>query len=368
MTTGLPRRRRPTAGHLIGSYGLLALAVILFVVFALVLPDTFPTMANLTSILSTHSITAILALGAMIPIVTGKFDLSIGYGLGLWHVLTLQLIIAAAWPWPLACLVVIIGGALTGAINGLLVEFARIDSFIATLGTGSVFYAITGWVTMGARIVPGSQGLPAHFIGISDAKFLGLPAPAFYVLVLAAVLWIVLERLPLGRYLYVIGSNPRAADLIGIPTRRYVVYAFMGSGLVTGSAGVLLAAQQQIGNPSVGLDYLLPAFVAALLGSTTIRAGRPNPLGTVVAVSVLAIGLSGISQLGADFWVTPLFNGVTLLIAVGLVGYTARRRLRSGTGAPRPRTPPPPAEQTSVESAATPAGGPSPPWTVPPTE
>ncbi|MEU4225916.1 ABC transporter permease [Nonomuraea sp. NPDC026600] len=367
MTTELPRRRRPTAGHLIGSYGLLALAVVLFIVFALVLPDTFPTMANLTSILSTHSITAILALGAMIPIVTGKFDLSIGYGLGLWHVLTLQLIIAARWPWPLACLGVLIGGALTGVINGLLVEFARIDSFIATLGTGSVMYAITGWVTKGARIVPGPEGLPAQFIGISDAKFLGLPAPAFYVLVLAAVLWVVLERLPLGRYLYVIGSNPRAADLIGIPTRRYVVYAFMGSGLVTGSAGVLLAAQQQIGNPSVGLDYLLPAFVAALLGSTAIRAGRPNPLGTVVAVAILAIGLSGISQLGADFWVTPLFNGITLLIAVGLVGYTTRRRLRTGPGAPR-RTPPPPAEQTSAESAAAPAGRPPPPWTVPPAE
>lgn len=367
MTTGSPRRRR-TAGHLIGSYGLLALTVVLFVVFTLALPDTFPTMANMTSILSTHSITAILALGAMIPIVTGKFDLSIGYGLGLGHVVTLQLIIVNGWPWPLACLGVLIGGALVGVINGLLVEFARIDSFIATLGAGSVLYAITGWTTKGARIVPGPQGLPPAFTGISDSKFLGLPAPTFYVLVLAAALWVVLERLPIGRYLYVIGSNPRAADLIGIPTRRYVVYAFAGSGLVTGFAGVLLAAQQQIGNPSVGLDYLLPAFVSALLGSTAIKPGRANPLGTVVAVSVLAIGLSGIGQLGADFWVTPLFNGVTLLIAVGLVGYAARRRLHAGAAiAHRTPPPPPPSGAPSVESAAaTPPGGPSPPRTVPP--
>ena len=93
--------------------------------------------------------------------------------------------------------------------------------------------------------------------------------------------------------------------------------------------GVLLAAQQQIGNPSVGVDYLLPAFVAALLGSTAIKPGRPNAIGTVVAVATLAIGLSGIGQLGAEFWVTPLFNGVTLLIAVGLAGYSARRRLRA---------------------------------------
>lgn len=365
--------RRSTVGHLIGSYGLLALAVVLFLIFALALPDTFPTMTNITSILFTHSITAILALGAMIPIVTGNFDLSIGYGLGLAHVMTLQLIVGADWPWPLACLAVILGGTLVGVINGFLVEFARIDSFIATLGTGSIMYAITGWVTEGARIIPGPQGLPMAFTGIFDSKLLGLPAPAFYVLVLAALLWLLLERLPIGRYLYVIGSNPRAAELVGIPTRRYVVYAFAGSGLVTGCAGVLLAAQQTIGNPSVGLDYLLPAFVAALLGSTAIKPGRANPLGTVVAVAVLAVGLAGIGQLGAQFWVTPLFNGITLLIAVGLAGYSARRRVRADPAVQR-HPPPPPSRGTSPGSAVvippstppgTPSGTPGTPGTPP---
>ncbi|MEU6781377.1 ABC transporter permease [Nonomuraea angiospora] len=326
LTNDRTPRRRPSAGRLIGGYGLLALAVILFAAFALALPDTFPTMANLTAIVSAYSIIAVLALGAMIPIVTGNFDLSLGYGLGLWHVMTLLLIVNAGWPWPAACLVVLAGAPAVGAVNGLLVEFARIDSFIATLGTGSILYAVTGWVTQGARIFPGPQGLPEGLTGLYDSTLLGVPAPTFYVLALAAALWLVLERLPVGRYLYVIGSNPRAAELVGIPIRRYVVLAFAGSGLVTGFAGVLLAAQQQIGNPSVGLDYLLPAFVAALLGSTTIRPGRANPWGTVVAIAVLAIGLSGISQLGADFWVTPLFNGATLVVAVGLAGYSARRR------------------------------------------
>ncbi|MGP3918525.1 ABC transporter permease [Nonomuraea sp. 10N515B] len=326
-------RRRLAAGRLIGGYGLPALAFLLFVVFALVLPDTFPTMANLTAIISAYSIIAILAQGAMIPIVTGNFDLSIGYGLGLGHVMTLLLVVNAGWPWPQACLAVLAGGVAVGVINGLLVEFARIDSFIATLGTGSVLYAVTGWVTHGARIFAGPQGLPAGLTDLYDSTFLNLPIAAFYVLVLTAVLWIVLERLALGRYLYVIGSNLRAAELVGIPVRRYVILAFAGSGLVTGFAGILLAAQQQIGNPSVGLDHLLPAFVAALLGSTTIKPGRANPWGTVVAVAVLAIGLSGISQLGADFWVTPLFNGITLLIAVGLAGYSARRRTRAGPAA-----------------------------------
>ncbi|MFI9237364.1 ABC transporter permease [Streptomyces cinnamoneus] len=315
-------------GHLIGAYGLLGLTGLLFAAFSLALPDTFPTLDNISAVLSNHSISAMLALGATIPIATGRFDLSIGYGLGLAHVLTMQLIVAEGWPWPLACLTVVLCGVLVGVVNGVVVEFARIDSFIATLGTGSVMYAFTGWITGGARIVPGPHGLPPDFTALYDSRFLGLPVSAFYVLALTAVLWLLLERLPLGRYLYVIGSNSRAADLVGIPCRRYVILAFVGSGLVVGVAGVLLAAQQQIGNPSVGMDYLLPAFVGALLGSTAIRPGRANALGTLVAVTVLAVGLAGIGQLGAQFWVTPLFNGSTLLIAVGLAGYAARRQLR----------------------------------------
>ncbi|MFE9112463.1 ABC transporter permease [Streptomyces collinus] len=339
MTPRRPRHR--PGGHHVGAYGLLALTALLYLVFSLALPDTFPTLDTVDSILSTQSIPAVLALAAMVPVVTGAFDLSIGYGLGLAHVMVLQLVVNVGWPWPLACLAVLSGGLVVGVLNGVIVEFGRIDSFIATLGTGSMMYAVTGWITDGGRIVPGPQGLPPAFTDLYDSSFLGLPVPAFYVLALAAVLWLVLERLPLGRYLYVVGSNPRAADLVGIPTRRYTVYAFAASGLIVGFAGVLLAAQQQIGNPSVGLDYLLPAFVGALLGSTAIKPGRPNALGTVVAVAVLAVGLTGIAQLGAEFWTVPLFNGGTLLIAVGLAGYAARRRLRGGAARDAPAAQPP---------------------------
>jgi ribose transport system permease protein len=353
-----PARLRGPVGHLIGAYGLLALTALLFLIFSLTLPHTFPTRDTVDSILSNQSIPALLALAAMVPIVTGAFDLSIGYGLGLAHVMVMQLVVNAGWPWPLACLAVIAGGAVVGVLNGVIVEFGRIDSFIATLGTGSMMYAVTGWITGGGRIVPGPQGLPAAFTDLFDSRFLGLPVPAFYVLALAVVLWSVLERLPLGRYLYVVGSNPRAADLVGIPTRRYSVYAFAASGLIVGFAGVLLAAQQQIGNPSVGLDYLLPAFVGALLGSTAIKPGRPNAMGTLVAVAVLAVGLTGIAQMGADFWTVPLFYGGTLLIAVGLAGYSARR-LRTGAVSARdsPAVPPEPTSSPTRDGGA-PGGSP----------
>lgn len=351
---GRPPRPRGPGGHLIGRYGLLALTGLLFLVFSLALPRTFPTLDTVDAILSTQSIPAVLALAATVPIVTGNFDLSLGYGLGLAHVMVMRLVVNDGWPWPLACLAVILGGAVVGILNGVIVEFGRIDSFIATLGTGSMLYAVTGWITDGARIVPGPQGLPTAFTDLYDSTFLGLPLPAFYVLGLAVALWLVLERLPFGRCLYVIGSNPRAADLIGIPTRRYSVHAFTASGLIVGLAGVLLAAQQQIGNPSVGLDYLLPAFAAALLGSTALKPGRPNAMGTVVAVAVLAVGLTGIGQMGAGFWTIPLFYGATLLVAVGLSGYSARR-LRTGAVVARDSpaaAPPPPSSPTGDGGAA----------------
>lgn len=319
----------------LGTWGLPILAVILFIIFSIVLPNSYPTFSNLQGILSNQSIPAILALGAMIPIVTGNFDLSMGYGVGLAHVVVMWFLAYKHIGWIWICLLVVVGGALVGLINGLLVEFAQIDSFIATLGTGSVLYALSGWITGGGRIVPPFKGLPTSFTNIFDYHVFGLPMGFYYVILLVVGLGLILELLPAGRALYVIGSNPRAAELVGVPKRRYTIYSFVAASAITGFAGCLLAAQQQIGNPSLGSEYLLPAFVGALLGSTTIRLGRANAMGTFVAVAILAIGVSGIQQLGASFWVTPLFNGLTLLAAVGLAGYSSRRRLKAGAEASR---------------------------------
>lgn len=317
-------------GNIIGTWGLPILAILIFALFAILLPNTFPTGTNLKAILTNQAIPAILAIGATIPIVTGRFDLSIGYGIGLWLVASMQLIVNNSIPWPVVGLIVLGGGLLVGLINGLLVELAHIDSFIATLGTGSILYAITGWITGGGRIVPGAGGLPVDFTDMTNSTIFGLPITFYYLLVIVILLWLCLEHLPLGRYLYVVGANPRAADLVGINRRRIVIYAFLGSGAITAIAGFFLASQQQIGDPSAGAAYLLPAFVGALLGSTTIKPGRANAFGTLIAVAILAIGLSGLQQLGAQFWVTPLFNGLTLLAAVGLAGFAARRRQKAG--------------------------------------
>ena len=304
-------------------YGLVILTVFLIGLFSALLPDTFPTMLNLRSIISDKAIIALLSLGAMIPMAAGRIDLTVGYGIVLWHILAISLQTMLGLPWPVAVAVVLVLGAVTGFLNGLLVEVAKIDSFIATLGTGTVLYALALWHTGGRQMV---GLLPDGFYALNTTFVFGLPITAYYLIVITVVMWIILEYTPVGRYLYAIGANQRAAQLNGIPTRKYVIGAFVASGTMTALAGVLLAAKLRIGQASVGLEFLLPALVGAFLGSTTIKPGRVNVWGTVVGVVILAVGISGIQQFGGSFWVEPLFNGVTLLVAIGIAGYAQRKK------------------------------------------
>ena len=146
------------------------------------------------------------------------------------------------------------------------------------------------------------------------------------------------EYLPLGRYLYVLGASPRAAELNGISAKRYVTLGFVAAGTLAAFAGIVLQSQLQVGQSSVGQEYLLPAFTAALLGATSIRPGRVNVWGTVLAVAVLAVTVAGLNQLGAPFFVEPLFNGSMLILAVGLAVQAVaappapRHRGRQGRG------------------------------------
>jgi ribose transport system permease protein len=315
--------KREMAIRLVPVYGLPLLGLALIILFTLLLPDTFPTAFNVRSILSDKAIVALLAFAAMIPMICGRIDLTIGYGIVLWHILAISLQTVYGLPWPVAVIIVLACGIVTGLINGLLVEIAQIDSFIATLGTGTVLYALALWHTDGRQMV---GALPNGFLKINGIFIGGLPITAFYVAVLTIVLWIVMERLPLGRQLYAIGASPKAAALNGIPVRRYIMGSFVASGLLTAFTGVVLASKLRIGQAGVGLEFLLPALVGAFLGSTTIKPGRVNVWGTLVAVLVLAVGISGIQQLGGQFYVEPLFNGGMLILAIALAGYAQRSK------------------------------------------
>ncbi len=311
--------------RLVPVYGLVFITLGLIVLFSLLLPRTFPTFTNLDNMLKRQSINALMALAVMLPMAAGKIDLSIGFGVMLWEIMAISLQTRFGIPWPAMIPIVLLGGAIIGVINAALVEFARIDAFIATLGTATVINALALWYTNGQQVV---GALPESFFALSKASFFGIPILPIYPLVISLLLWVMLEHLPIGRYIYVVGANPEAARLNGIPTRKYIVLAFVLSGMIVAFAGVILASQLRIGQTSLGDSYLLPALVGAFLGSTTLKPGRVNVWGTLIAVAVLAIGITGLQQLGAEFYVEPMFNGLTLLVAIGLAGITGRRRVQ----------------------------------------
>ncbi len=311
--------------HLISVWSLLILLVALIVAFSILKPDTFPTYFNFRSIVNNKSVQALLALAVFLPMTANHFDLSVGFLLGISQVLVIGLQ-GQGLTWPEASGVVLLLGAAVGLVNGILVTIVGIDSFIATLGTGTLLYGFNEWYTGGQQVV---AQLPDSFINISGAAF-GIPLPAIYVLVLSVSLWIVFEYLPVGRYLYVLGASPRAAELNGISARRYATGAFLATGIISAFAGIVLQSQLQVGQSSVGQEYLLPAFTAALLGATSVRPGRVNVWGTILAVAVLAVTVAGLNQMGAPFFVEPIFDGTMLILAVGLAVTAAKRGTKRG--------------------------------------
>lgn len=337
-----PPRGAPWYRQLTTTYGLVVLTVILFAIFAVLRPNTFATLLNFQLLASSQSILLILALAATVPIIAGKIDLSIGYGVGLWQVLALNLQLMGI-DYRLSILICIVGGAVIGLLNALLIELAQVDAFIATLATGQVIFAVTFWITGGRQITDSSGKRAAVFDQLASWSLGPIPGPFIIAIVLALILWLILEYFPIGRYLYAVGANPRAAELTGIPRRRYVIGAMVTSGIMVAIAGILIASRSfGVVQSNIGPQYLLPALTAAFLGSTTIRPGRMNALGTVVGVVVATIGISGLQQLiPGRFYLEPLFNGLTLVAAITIASITSRRRLAQADSAPvSPQTAP----------------------------
>ena len=341
---------------LTSNYGMVILTAILFIVFTLLRPNTFASLLNFQLLASGKSVLLILALAVTIPMIAGKIDLSIGYGVGLWQVMALSWQIQGI-DYRLVILMCLVGGAIVGLLNALLVELAQVDAFIATLATAQVIFAITYWYTGGRQVTDSAGVRAAAFDGLSRWSLGPIPGPFVIALTLGLIIWVVLEYLPVGRYLYAVGANPTAASLTGIPRRRYVVGAMASSGVLTAVAGILLASRQAgVAQVNIGPEYLLPALAAAFLGSTTIRPGRVNALGTILGVTIATIGISGLQQLlPGNFFLEPLFNGLTLVAAITIASLASRRRVAR---ADEPTTT---SQSTNSESVdASEAAGPTP--------
>jgi len=317
------RARRSLAATLgMDRFSGLYVWAVLILIFSIWVPSLFDTATNFRIIAGSQAVTAIVAMGLIVPVACGAFDLSIAgtMGMGVCIVVWFQ---ANGHGYLLGIFAALAFGLLVGLVNSFIVVKLHVDSFIGTLGMSSVLSAGTTWVTGGFQV---ANGISPHFTAIGQKQILGLPLPVYYMVVLALILWWMLEYTPVGRYLYSIGGNTQAARLAGIRVGRITTGAFLISGLVAAFAGVLLAAELGSASPDVGVPYLLPAFSAVFLGATQILPGRVNVLGTLIAIFLLATGVKGLQLAGAPGYINDLFNGVALIIAVALAVRSARRK------------------------------------------
>lgn len=292
----------------------------IFIVFAIWVPETFLTESTWRSLIDSQAITALIAVGVVLCISAGAFNLAIGAEVGVGAILVAYFLSNAGFPVWLSIVLTVLAGAFIGICSGLLITIARIDSFIATLGVSSILLAGISWISSDQQIL----NLSHSFTEIGTTEFLSLTLPVWIMIVVSILVWYLLERTPAGRHIYATGGNIEAARLSGIKVKWVIVCSLAGTGAIVAFGGLLLTSTIGTGDPTIGPPYLLPAFTAVFLGSTQFRGGRFNVLGTVVVTYVLAAGVKGFQLAGAPTWIPDLFNGVALLVAVGLAKYQRR--------------------------------------------
>lgn len=315
---GRSRPHRPAsrlALVVVSKYGTLIAMAIMIVVFGLSVPNgAFLTSNNLLNILNQSALTAIIAAGLTMVLVVGEFDLSVGYAASLAGVLVTGLLVKQGLPLPLAILAVLLVGGAIGAVNGLLVTKARVNAVVATLGIGTTLIGLAYGYTSGSPII----AVPTSFTNITLGRFLGVQNPIWFMVVVLAVLWVVLNRTPLGQRIQAVGANKDAARLAGIRTDTVKIAAFVIAGVCAATTGILLASLLGSGTVSAADGYLLDSFAAVFLGVATLRDGEFHIVGTLVGVLVVNVGFNGLSLLGTPTFWQFIFKGGILVLAVAL--------------------------------------------------
>jgi ribose transport system permease protein len=305
------------------GFYLLALFIVIFGIWK---PDLFLTSATLHSVASSQAVSAMLALALLIPLTAGVYDLSVGAVVNVSTVTVVQLQTKHHVGMWSAMLLTVAFCAAIGATSGFIVVKLRVNSFVATLGMATIVSAVQTMISNQSQPYPPTQ---KSWYDLTQRNVLGFQIIVLYLLMLALVVWWVLDHTPAGRYLYAIGGNHEAARLTGLAVGRWSWLSLIASGAICGVAGILYAS---LSGPSLtfGQSLLLPAFAAVFLGSTQIKPGRFNVWGTMLAVYVLATGVQGLQFVTGVQWLNDMFNGVALVSAVAFAGWRQSRASRRG--------------------------------------
>ena len=301
-------------------FGLCALVLAALVVIGVLRPD-FLSAFNIFVLLDTVALATLIALAQMVVIALGQMNLSVGAIGGL-----VAIGFAGAMQvWGVPPLPAVAGGLLLGAacgvLNGVLTARAGLSAFIVTLATMAAFKGINLGITQAQPFynIPASVKAAGN-AGIGPVPVLLLPA----ALAAALVAWM-LARLPIGRQMLAVGGNAHAAELSGIRVARVIVVTHVLSGVLAAAAGMMAVARLQLGQPTIGDDWLIPSFAAPVIGGTLLAGGHASVTGTIGGVALVALIAQSLVLFRFDPYFVQLLLGVLILAAVGLARLRAAR-------------------------------------------
>jgi ribose transport system permease protein len=304
-------------------YAILALWGVMIGVYSILEPSNFDTHGTFQTIFDSQAAFVFLSMAFLCTVIVGEFvDLSVPSILGLCATVVPVLSVFHHWNVALASVFAVAIGICAGAVNGLLVVYAGVSTIVVTLGMSTLLLGIA----LAIAHLSAVSGLSTSFGQLANASLLGLPVSFYYGIALALIFAYVLGFTPLGRHMQFVGANREVSRLAGVRVNRIRFGAFVAAGALCGIGGVVITAGLGGFDPSTSVTYLLPTVAAVFLGTVAVRPGRFNPLGTLIGVYFLATGILGLEELGLADWISDVFYGAALIIAV-LLTTLLRRRL-----------------------------------------
>jgi ribose transport system permease protein len=294
------------------DFGALIALVLLVIGISFVSPQ-FRTVDNFLSLLRQSSINGFIAFGMTFVILTDAIDLSVGSVLALSTVLCAGMITAGV-PVGIAMLLALAIGALLGLVSGLLVTKGRLQPFIATLITMTVYRGLTMIYTNGKPISNLGNSYVLKLVG--KGSFLGVPIPVILLIAVFLLFLFLLMKTTFGRRIYATGSNWKSAKLAGVNISRTKIIAYVISGTMAALSGLILISRLNSAQPTLGTGYELDAIAAVALGGTSMSGGRGKIYGTFIGVLIIAVLNNGLNILGVSSYYQDVIKGIVILVAV----------------------------------------------------
>lgn len=284
--------------------------VILCVVITFVSP-AFMTLSNISNVLTQVSTNAIIAVGMTFVILTGGIDLSVGSTVAISGALAASIIKSTNNIF-LAVLAAAIVGIAIGIINGLLISKGKLQAFIVTLATMTIFRGATLVFTSGTPI----SKLPEKFVEIGNGKLGFIPIPVVITVIVLIISIYILTQTRFGRYLYALGGNEDSARLSGINTTKIKTLVYVISGFASSIAGIIIASRIGSASPNAGTSFELDAIAAVVIGGTSLAGGEGKITGTIIGALIIGVLNNGLNLMNVSPFYQSIVKGLVILIAV----------------------------------------------------